>query len=72
MLAMAVVLERERVGRKEERGKAVELVRTGKQLTAAPQPDPETRQIVKMEFPYDDLYLMYDYITKELGIKPAF
>jgi hypothetical protein len=24
---------------------------------------------VEYEFPYDDLYQMYDYITKELGIK---
>jgi len=24
---------------------------------------------VEYEFPYDDLYQMYDYITKEMGIK---
>jgi hypothetical protein len=76
MLEMAVALVREKAGRKEERAKSARLVRTDKQHAAQQQPEPETRQpcpgvgqTVEMEFPYYDLYLMYDYITKELGIK---
>jgi hypothetical protein len=56
------------------RGKTIRLVRAvvnDSQVTAT-APEAPVRETVKMEFPYDDLYLMYSYITKELGIKDPF
>ncbi len=58
---MAVVLKHEEPERTDETRK-LHLI-PGKHGQAAGTATAE------MEFPYDDLYLMYDYITKELGIK---
>ncbi len=55
------------------KGKIIRLVKALNDWGAkAPAPETPAKETVKMEFPYDDLYLMYSYITKELGIKDPF
>ena len=56
------------------RGKTIRLVRAvvNDSKVTATAPEAPVKETVKMEFPYDDLYLMYSYITKELGIKDPF
>jgi hypothetical protein len=60
------------------RGKTIRLVRAvvneskATVKTTATAPEAPVQETVKMEFPYDDLYLMYSYITKEMGIKDPF
>lgn len=59
---MAVVLRKEELERTGEETERLHLV-------AGEQGEKTTTETAQMEFPYDDLYLMYDHITKELGIK---
>lgn len=68
---MAVVLtDPDASKHKRERAKALRLVRTIKNSsTDQPQPETPVQTKVQMEFSYDDLYMMYDYITKEQKIK---
>jgi hypothetical protein len=55
------------------KGKTIQLVRALNDRGAkAPAPETPAKETVRMEFPYDDLYLMYCYITKELGIRDPF
>jgi len=51
------------------RGRTIRLVRAVVDLNTTPAPEAPAREIAKVESSYDDLYLMYSYITKELGIK---
>jgi hypothetical protein len=59
---------------RKDRGKArlpinnVVSLPVGKQL----QPELAKKQTDKLEFPYDDLYLLYDYMVKEMAIKDPF
>lgn len=68
---MAVALSSPGVERvRNMRGRTIRLVRAVVDRSATtPTPEAPAREVAKMEFPYDDLYLMYSYITKELGIK---
>lgn len=59
---MAVVLKNEEFGRPGEQARKLHLI-PGEQGKTA---ETETAQL---EFPYYDLYEMYSYIAKELGIK---
>lgn len=59
---MAVVLKHEELERPDEQSRKLRLI-PGKQGQAAGTATTE------MEYPYYDLYQMYDYITRELGIK---
>ena len=68
---MAVALSSPELKRgRNMRGRTIRLVRAVVDRSATtPTPEAPAKEIAKMEFPYDDLYLMYSYITKELGIK---
>jgi hypothetical protein len=83
---MAVALINPGVTRvRSVRGKTIRLVRAVVNSQSVKAAAPETpvnetieatetpvSETVKMEFPYDDLYMMYNYITKEMGIKDPF
>ncbi|MGD0154137.1 MAG: hypothetical protein ABSC17_10375 [Thermacetogeniaceae bacterium] len=68
---MAVVLTNPEVSKwTSERKRSLRLTRTIKMRTGVePKPDVLAQEPAKLEYPYDDLYLMYDYLIKEMGIK---
>jgi hypothetical protein len=49
-----------------------EVKRVNDRSATAPAPETPAKETARMEFPYDDLDLMYNYITKELGIQDPF
>ncbi len=70
---MAVVLNNPKDSKRIDGRKSLRLQRTFKpHATVEPEQDVLAQVPAKLEFPYDDLYLIYDYLIKEMGIKSPF